>query len=439
MKDLTMNRRTLRLTSVLALSLWSCGSPPGELVISVNKTRLVNDGSALTVSIAGSRKDGTVGSGKIQLSASTGKFSADALVLDSYGTATTQFTCDKMSTPSCLGAVELSAEWNSTSPQATTTTSTTITVVDAPQRVPQFVANGCERIGAQRPVSTGSLDAPKVATVSIPEVIPGQGLAGSLAFEDPQGDEASIIVQLGTESAHWVCPLTPAEKANRSFGLSRLLLESGYPNGVYLMYFTAKDSAGNVGGYSVATLSVGAGEKLDACSGFGFQLMGSAPSGSTEFYTRVNGKLMTYGRGAPNGERLTIVYRAALQMDVSACGRLRLMSRPTGGAVGWDNCLLIEARATSGGPVSAVWSYCSNDTAPLYNVSTGSTVRRPARPTVAGMSLVPRVPSPDPFGFESGALDILPELPAGLRVLELSMYVLDWGAVGSTTEVWLVP
>jgi hypothetical protein len=423
----------LRAVSVLGALALSCCSPGGEISLELSAVRLINDGSDVRVVIVGSRQDGTLGVGTIALSASAGQLAEKTLVLDNYGTAQTRYSCDKKTDERCLGAVELTAQWSGATSSSAKTSSATISIIDPPARVLGFVGNGCERVAAPRPASTGTLDAPKVATVSIPDVVSGQGFPGLLAFEDTQNDEEAIIVQLSSEAAHWVCPLSAFEKANHLFNLARLALEAGFPDGVYLLYLSARDAAGNVGGYSVATLSVGVGQRLNPCAGFAFQLMGSAPSGSTQFYTRANGVLQTYGRGGTTGERLTIVYRATIQVDLGGCSRLRLMSKPSGGPVGWDNCLVIEARVTPGGPATAAWSYCSNDTAPLYDVLSGAPVRRPSTPTVVGNRLVPKIPSPNPFGFESGALDIISELPPGLRVFELSMYV------GSTTEVWLVP
>lgn len=342
-----------------------------------------------------------------------------------------RYSCNLAEDQACEDSATITASWSGI--RATSTARLTKQVAPTAR----FVATGCQAVAGPRPQSSATTNAPRVGAASTVTVTPGSPFGLQVPFDDDQDDEREAIVQLNGQSTHYRCPLSAGELRDKRIELSRLSVEAGFPPGVYLLYVAVRDAAQNVSGYSVVTLSIGSGVLFRPCEAGEFQVIGALPSGPTQFYTRANGLISGYDYGAAD-LRLTIVYRTSVAMDLTGCQALRLRGGASGGAVGWDNCLLIEARGLNGGPLLAAWNYCSTDTAPLRDAS-GATVRRPAAPTVAGNTLSPPIPSMIPFGFPSGQLDLLTELPQGLTSAELTFYVLDWGTVGSTTEVWLSP
>lgn len=427
------------LGGFLLASLGACGPSHGELNVTVapDNPVLADDGTATVVRVHALYADDTISSGTVTLSSTAGTLEDTTLTLDKYASARTTFRCDAATDPGCKGTVHVTAKVGSVSATAS------ISVGQAGPGA-ALLAPDCTKVSGDRPPSTGSLDAPKVSSASVPPVTPGQPLGGSVTFADPQNDESSVIVQLSSERWHFVCPLSAAELASKQFALSRLALTADFPPGTRLLYVGVKDAAAHVSGYSAVTLVIGAGGAISLCptatSPMTVQLAGSAPSASTAFYDAANGRLGTYALGSANGDKMVIVYRASAQIDLGACTKLVVSGNAAGTAKpGWDNCLLAEARDASSGAMLSKWAYCSLDTPAIVEVATGATVNRPLQPDVPGSQLSPAVPSADPFGYQPGAIDLMSQIPSGTKSFVLSLYVLDFGIVGSTTEVWVRP
>jgi hypothetical protein len=135
---------------------------------------------------------------------------------------------------------------------------------------------------------------------------------------------------------------------------------------------------------------------------------------------------------------LTIVAEATIAVDIGSCDQLLLAGDAAGTrTVGWDNVLIVEYRPLPGDPVEARWYYGTPST--LTHVPSGQILNQPLAPTVSGFALDPAVPNPVPFGYEPLAIDLMTQLPPGVRRFELKLYVLDSGGFGSTTEIWAIP
>jgi hypothetical protein len=430
----------LAVLSAVLCSAIACSGTKGDasLVIETAARQVVNDGSALVLKVLATNPDGTVGSGSVQLTAGAGLLEPAEIVLDAFGTGTFTLTCDVSSDSNCTGTDVVTAVWRGTSAvKSISVVGPTTTTGQA-----RLVAQGCTAVTGQRPDPTTNLDTPRVSSPAPISVAPGSTFTGTLSFTDPQHDEKTAIVQLGGEASYYTCSLSAAELAAETFALSHFALSSEYQSGTVLLYLAIQDAVGNISGYATVAITVGGGGAAAVCSGtaVAFQLAGSAPSASTAFYLATNGKLATYALTSKTGETLTIVYRSVVQIDTGSCTKLLLSSKADGTrSVGWDNCLLLEARASAGQAPVAVWAYCSPDTPDLFDTGSGAKIARPLMPTVAGNSLIPPVPSNVPFGFAAGAIDLKTQLPAGLTNFQLSVYVLDFGSVGSTTEIWLEP
>jgi len=60
----------------------------------------------------------------------------------------------------------------------------------------------------------------------------------------------------------------------------------------------------------------------------------------------------------------------------------------------------------------------------------------PLASSVSGFSLDPPVPNGGAFGYPALAIDLMKEIPSPAADFELTLYILDYGAVGSTTDIW---
>jgi hypothetical protein len=424
---------------VLVLGSLGCSAPAGvaELTITPDQRELSNDGSSVRVRVTAIGADGKVGAGTVQLTTDVGEIDPSSGPLDAYGTLFANFTCDVARDAACLERATLTARWNGVEGLST------ITLKSAPI-APTFTATNCNRVSSLRPPSTGTTSAPRVGSVSSKSISAGSAVPGSVPFADDQNDEQTALIQFSDEpSAHYTCALTSAELAAKSFTLSRLSFTSAAKARTTLVYVGIRDAAGNVSGYSSFLLSVGSTGVLNVCPSAGtaaaVQLTGSAPSASTEFYTGANGRLQSYALGSQNGEKLTIVYRSVTSIDMGSCTRLLVSADAAGrAAAGWDNCLVAEIRAA--GVLSGRAAWCNDATlVQLFDTTSGERLTQPLEPSIPGTQLNPSVPNAEPFGFPAQAIDLMSLVPSGTSQFELSLYVLDYGVVGSTTEIWAQP
>jgi hypothetical protein len=164
-----------------------------------------------------------------------------------------------------------------------------------------------------------------------------------------------------------------------------------------------------------------------------FLLIDSAPSLITTDYAAMNGTLPEYTSG---GVSPTIVGHWRRRVDIGSCTKLLLAADAAGTLpIGFDNYMIFELNVPGSEPQR--WYY--GTAVDLTHVPTGATLPLPMPPTVSGFVLDPLVPNPAPFGYEARAIDLLANVPAGQRELNLSLYVLDDGGFGSTTPIWVLP
>lgn len=293
---------------------------------------------------------------------------------------------------------------------------------------------GCTRVSEQRPATTPNVSAPLVAGLTIAPGAPGEPLLGSVRFQDAENDATTLLVQVGSSSDHYRCTLNEDELTAGAVALDALSLSNTFPDGGHTLYVGVMDNAGNVSGYIAGNLDVGGGGAQPVCGQAPRLLLGAVPSQTTTFYAQQNGISLDYNAGGP----LAIVASADLFLKVDGCTHLYLAGDSAGEtAVGWDNCLLVEYRETPESPREAVWSYCS---LPVFEEETNERVPMAEEvPTVPGTSLNPPIPNQAPFGWSPLALDLSRYLPEDHpNEFVLNLRLLDFGTVGSTTDVWMV-
>lgn len=297
---------------------------------------------------------------------------------------------------------------------------------------------GCQEVSGARPASTGTPASPQVADLSLDASEPGEALSGSLAFQD--SDPKELIVQVNGSGVHYVCPLSNDDLTAKVAQFSPLSLNPVFPEGERILYFGVRDAAGNVSAYLVGNLTVGnGGGGTDVCvAGQPIQLIGKVPSASTQFYQEKNGYSPDYSfNNQPN--TLVPVASTRVHLSLGACKTLKLAGDAAGTKpLGWDNCLVVEYRPGIDGPLEKAWYYCNSDYGTVFSLATGQALPPPLKPTVKGTLLEPPVPSELLFGYPALALDLMSEVPNVAEDFELTLHVLDFGSVGSTTEVWAI-
>jgi hypothetical protein len=166
------------------------------------------------------------------------------------------------------------------------------------------------------------------------------------------------------------------------------------------------------------------------------QILGKAPSASTQVFTDANGTTADYLLGSSTGAPLTILRQARLYIDVGACGHLYLAGDRAGvKPAGWDNLLLVEARSAPGGARTGAWYYSGESD--LVAVHTPPALVHADNPTVSGQLLDPPVPDSNPYGYPPMSLDLMARVPPVTGPFELTFLALDAGGSGSTTDVWM--
>ncbi len=298
---------------------------------------------------------------------------------------------------------------------------------------------GCVQVAGERPASSNNAQAPLVADLQLDPTNPGEELSGSFSFKDT--DPKELLVQVGGSNVHYVCPLSTADLAAKVAQLDPLSLNPAFPEGSRLVYFGVRDDAGNVSSYLIGGLAVGQGTDpgVDLCEEqSSVQLMGSLPSTSTIFYEQTNGYSPDYRLGGGNGGNLVVVGSTRLHVNLGQCTALRLAGDATGTKpLGWDNCLVVEYRPSVGAPVANAWSFCG-DYGDVFSVAKNAALPIPLRPSLPGSALEPSNGSPLAFGYPALAIDLAALIPNGDKDFELSLHVLDFGDIGSTTNIWAI-
>lgn len=292
---------------------------------------------------------------------------------------------------------------------------------------------GCIRVSGERPATTPTLSAPQVAGLELAAGVAGEPLSGSVQFQDQEDDASTLIVQVGSAAEHHVCTLSSDDLEQGAVALDVLRLADAFPDGSHTLYVGVADLAGNVSGYIAGSLTVGAGGAQSVCEQAPRLVIGAVPSQDTLFYKSENGVSPSYTAGEP----LAIVASTDLFLKLDDCTQLFLAGDVSGqAAVGWDNCLLVEYRPTPDAPREAVWSYCSLSI--FDTISSASVPQAQEQPSVPGTQLTPPVPNAAPFGWPARALDLMRYVPENHpNEFVLNLRLLDFGSVGSTTDIWL--
>lgn len=112
-----VDRRLLMFTWV-AMSL-GCG-PPGEATLEVTAMpSSIHPGGTALIRVVATDGQGKIGVGTVTLKTAAGALESTELTLDTYGTATTRFTCNVSVDPGCTGRVSVTGEWKATTGQVT--------------------------------------------------------------------------------------------------------------------------------------------------------------------------------------------------------------------------------------------------------------------------------------------------------------------------------
>lgn len=317
--------------------------------------------------------------------------------------------------------------------------STTSTETDASSEaetdsgVGSLLLEGCTLVAGERPATTPTANAPLVAGLDLGPGVAGEALSGSVQFQDSNDDATTLIVQVGTASEHYLCTLTSESLEQGSVELGLLSLGSTFPNGGYTLYVGVADGAGNVSGYIAGSLTVGVSSAQAVCGAEPRLLIGAVPSQDTSFYAQQNGFSPDYNAGEP----LAIVASTDLFLRMDECTELLMAGDALGQTpIGWDNCLLVEYRPSPEAAREAVWSYCS---LPIFDTAANAQVPMAEEaPTVPGTALNPPVPNSAAFGWPALSLDLMRYVPEDHpNEFVLNLRLLDFGSVGSTTDVWV--
>ena len=291
----------------------------------------------------------------------------------------------------------------------------------------------CPIVKASRPASNSSADAPRLGKLTVGTATAGQPLPGTLKLP-AQSTATTLIVQVSGQTEHLACALSPGELSANQIDLSRLSVAAGSGTGNYLVYFGLADAKGNVSGYAVGTVAIGAVAPIAICGGAPFQVLGRAFNATTATYTAINGTLADYAVSGSTAS-LSIITQSRLFVDTGSCTHLWLGSEPTAAKpVGWDNFLLVEYRSAPGAAVGKAWFYGG---AIIVGASASQTIVHELDPTISGMDLDPQVPSTGAFGYPAKAIDLMTQVSSASHTFELTLYLLDFGGSGSATDVWL--
>jgi hypothetical protein len=176
------------------------------------------------------------------------------------------------------------------------------------------------------------------------------------------------------------------------------------------------------------------------------QVIGKMPSAATSIYENMNGTVEHYLADVtpmrPTQLPLVIVRKTQMFLDTASCSHLFVAKEKTAiEKVGWDNFLLVEYRSEPSTATGGVWYYGGTTvTSEIVDiVDPQRIVTKAESPTVPGDTLDPRVPSRALFGYEPLAIDLMTRIPPNSHTFELTLYVLDPGGFGSTTDVWIFP
>lgn len=169
-----------------------------------------------------------------------------------------------------------------------------------------------------------------------------------------------------------------------------------------------------------------------------FQLFAKVPTEATATFADTNGYLADYVAPSLGNAPMAIVATAQHTIELGTCTKLLLAGDAAGTAVfGWDDSVIVEYRSAPGADVRERAYYGA--AGPVVHQPTGESMATVVAPTVSGLDLDPFILNPLAYGWEPLAIDLMALLPPRVSSFELTIYVLDAGNVGSTTEVWVIP
>ncbi len=302
-----------------------------------------------------------------------------------------------------------------------------------------MVLAGCSVIGGGLPLPNSSPDATRLTDPVIAPATRGKALTGSIRMVDAQGDATTLLVQVRGAPDHLVCPISASERANNRIDLSRLTVLSASPAGTQVVYFAVQDAMGNLGGSVMGLVSFASTPTPIALCGASagpIQILGQQAAVSTTQLIAFNGTMTDYVTSTK--QQLAIVAQGRIYIDMGACTHLQVGGDQTGTkTVGWDDLLLVEYRSAPSAAVSQAWYYTTPGAAGAVTVRGSQPVTRGEDATVPGRALVPPVGNDAPFGYAGRAIDLMPRIPSGNPIFELTLTAVDYFSAGSTTEVWL--
>lgn len=275
------------------------------------------------------------------------------------------------------------------------------------------------------PATSGDIStAPKIAGLTLSQTPVLTALSGTFSFQDAPSGAKDVLVQIQGTPGHFVFPLPSGAISSGIVDLSYIGLPADFAHGERLMSFALRDNAGNVSPYLTGKVTVGEAQAIEVSQVGPLKIIGAIPSQSTSYYQQTNGTDPIY--------QMTTVAAVDFEVDRGNFNHLYLAGDAAGTLpLGWDNALVVEYRATKDGPIVKRWVY--GDASPA---GVNDLVQGPA-PTVSGYQV--GIPNINPFGWEPNALDLMSMIPDAPRKFHLRFVFFDFGAVGSTTDVWMVP
>jgi len=116
-----MADRRLLVFAWVVMSL-GCGPLEGDAEATLQVTSSpssIHPGGTALIRVVATDGQGRIGMGTVTLKAAAGALESTELTLDTYGTATTRFTCNVSVDPGCTGRVSVTGEWKATTGQVT--------------------------------------------------------------------------------------------------------------------------------------------------------------------------------------------------------------------------------------------------------------------------------------------------------------------------------
>lgn len=292
------------------------------------------------------------------------------------------------------------------------------------QRPPLHFANGGYSAD-NPPVTSANVDAsPKIAGLTLSQEPVLTALDGSFDFQNSPSGVKDLLIQIQGTPGHFIFPLPPEALNAGVVDLSFVTLPETFTHGEHLVSFALRDNAGNVSPYLTGKVTVGEAQAVEVSQLGPLKIIGAIPSQSTDYFLQTNGLDPEYG--------MTRVAAVDFAVDRGTATHLYLAGDATGTMpTGWDNALVVEYRASKDGPILKRWVYGDASASEVGDLVQGEA------PTVSGHSV--GVPNGGAFGWQPYAIDLMAQIPGAPQTFHLRFAFFDFGAVGSTTDVWMIP